>query len=277
MSWTHPDRPSRTIEASTGKVIEVRLATYAKDIGRVAGPLIADALGPHATPWDTPPDSSPHPVLGFGTSSVLTATFDEFIGYYLEGWLSMERANAFCLNEYVGIAFDEQGSLRHALNWGLFFPTDLPAERVIGPDGMANDPEAEAAAIEQQLAESGGIDLLVLPVEADGRVGFNEAGAPHDSPCRVTTLSDTLRTSLTASFGGVSNSVPARGTTLGLGSLKGGAVRSLLLVATGPEAGEVLARALTGTPDASLPLGFVQSFPGSCIVVADADASRGLP
>jgi len=276
MSWSHPERPQRTIQTASGKELELRIAENEIDLGSVAAPLIADALGAHATPWDTPPDSGPQPVLAFSASSVLTPTFDEFIGIYLEGWLSMERARVFCSSEFVGLGPDDAGSQRYMLNWGLLFPTDVPSDNVDCPNGGAVDPTAEASAYERRIVEAGGIDLLVLAVEADGRVAFNEPGAARDGACGVTALTDALRTSLAADFGGRSSQVPTEGLTIGLGTLAA-SVRGLLLVGSGVEAAPVLARALTKPADESQPLSFIQDFPGRCTLALDAEAARGLP
>ena len=276
MSWTHPERPLRTIQAPSGKAIELRIGEDAADVGRMAAPIIADALGPHATPWSTPPDQGPLPTLGFSASPVLTPAFDEFIGLYLEGYLAMDRARVFLSSEFVGLGPDDAGSQLYLLNWGLLFPTDQPSEAVFCPNPKAADPAAEAAAYEARIAELGGIDLMVLAVEPDGRVGFNEAGAPRDGACAVNPLSDALRTSLAADFGGSSASVPSEGLTMGLGTLCSN-VRRLLLVGCGAEAAATLARALTKPADESMPLSFIQDFPGTCMLALDAEAARGLP
>ncbi|MET3810698.1 6-phosphogluconolactonase/glucosamine-6-phosphate isomerase/deaminase [Arthrobacter sp. UYEF3] len=51
---------------------------------------------------------------------------------------------------------------------------DFKADTVHGLDGMAKDPEVEAAQYEARIAAAGGVDIQILGIGTDGHVGFNE-------------------------------------------------------------------------------------------------------
>jgi len=274
MTWSHADRPQRTIRTASGRELTLHVATDALDTGPVAAPFVADALGPQARPWETP-DEGRSPVLAVQASDSLVSTYDEIIGYFLEGWLSLERINVCGLCELVTLGGDDEGSCRHRLDWGLFFPTDVSRERVLSFDGRAGDPAAEAAACEARVRDAGGVDLLLLCAEADGRVGLGEPGGAGPDATRVVTLSADLRGRLAAGPGGDASTAPEAGLTLGLALLR--EARQVVVLACGRAEGAALGRALTQPADLEArPLSFLQDHEGDCVLVVDEDAAGAL-
>jgi glucosamine-6-phosphate deaminase len=144
-------------------------------------------------------------------------------------WLS------FNLDEYVGLAAADPRSFAAAMARQVVAPLELAPDRVLLPDGLAADPEAEARRYAAALAAAGGIGLQLLGLGLNGHVGFNEPPCGPEAVCRCLCLSATTRHQNAAAFGGDPGAVPERAITLGLAEIL--AAERIVLVVTGAAAG----------------------------------------
>jgi glucosamine-6-phosphate deaminase len=140
------------------------------------------------------------------------------------------------------------------------------------PDGMAEDLEAECAHYEQLIKESGGIDLQLLGIGLNGHLGFNEPPAAFQSRTRVENLSSVTRAQNAPLFPD-SRPVPRRAITMGVGTIL--QARQCLLLATGSEKAEVVAKAIEGPLSTAITASVLQNHP-ACTVVLDQAAAGGL-
>jgi glucosamine-6-phosphate deaminase len=137
------------------------------------------------------------------------------------------------------------------------------------PEGLADDPHAEAERYGAALGAAGGIGLQLLGLGLNGHVGFNEPPAAADSRCRCLDLSDSTRRQNAGAFGGDLAAVPARAITLGLAEIL--AARRILLVVTGAAKAPVLRALLRQPPGVELPASWLQGHP-QVEVIADRAA-----
>jgi glucosamine-6-phosphate deaminase len=213
----------------------------------------------------------PETVLGLPTGNTPRALYAELGRLHRQAGLSFARASAFALDEYVGIAPDHPGSFRRYLNEALYRQIDLPAERAHFPDGQSADLPAACARYEGEIADAGGIDLLILGLGADGHIAFNEPGSSFTSRTRVETLTEGTRSANRAAFD--PEPVPHQAVTIGVGTIL--EARRCLLLAFGPSKATAVAEMVEGSPNERLPASALQLHPHATVLIDDA-AARGL-
>lgn len=177
----------------------------------------------------------------------------------LGGWLS------FNLDEYVGLGPADAGSFAAAMRQHLAGPLGLAPAQLQLPDGLADDPPAEARRYAATIAAAGGIGVQLLGLGLNGHVGFNEPPCGPDAACRCVVLSAATRSQNAGAFGADPLAVPTRAITLGLAEIL--AARELLLVVTGSGKARVLRRLLQEPPNATLPASWLQHHPHLTLVV----------
>lgn len=211
-------------------------------------------------------------VLGVATGSSPLTTYAELGQRVASGSLSLAGCTAFMLDEYVGLAADHPERYRNVIERELVSRTDLPRDRVHGPDGLAADLPAACAAYEELITGAGGVDLQILGVGTDGHIAFNEPGSSLASRTRVKTLTRQTRQDNARFFGGDVGRVPLRCLTQGVGTILN--ARHLLLVATGRSKAEAIHRIVEGPITAMWPGSMLQLHPHVTVLIDDAAASR---
>ena len=239
--------------------MEVVIASSAAHVAVIAADAIERLLG-----------SSDRPALGLATGSSPLATYRELIARYESGTLSFARTRCFLLDEYVGLPAGHRESYRSFIRREFTDLIDLPVANIAGPDGNATDLEAASEQYEQQLAAEGGIDIQLLGIGTDGHIGFNEPMSSLGSRTRVKTLTLETRTANARFFDDDIDAVPRHALTQGIGTILG--ARHLILIATGAEKAESVARAVEGSLTASHPASALQLHPHATVLVDEAAA-----
>src|SRR5699024_7119102 len=85
------------------------------------------------------------PVLGLATGSSPLRIYDELAARHERQGLSFAHAQAFMLDEYVGIAADHPERYRNVIDTEIATRVDFAEEAVHGPDGSAEDLAAASA------------------------------------------------------------------------------------------------------------------------------------
>jgi glucosamine-6-phosphate deaminase len=216
--------------------------------------------------------AKPRCVLGLATGRTMVPLYDELVRLHRSEGLSFAAVTAFNLDEYVGVAGDEPGSLRRFMREQLEGRTDLRAEALRLPDGASPDPQGAARAYEAAIRAAGGIDLQLLGLGVNAHLGFNEPGSSLSSRTRVKTLSDET---LAANHGELPAAARERrlAITLGLGNVL--EARACVLLATGPAKAGAVAATIEGPLTASAPASVLQLHP-DVIAYVDEAAAAGL-
>ena len=168
----------------------------AREPGAVRGAVMEVVICPTPTPrqsWRRTPSSgccvaTPRPSSAWRRApapSVCTTSWPAGSG---TGTLTLRRARAFLLDEYVGLPRGHDQSYRSVIHRDLVSRVDLDPAHVLGPDGNATDLDRECAAYEDAIAGAGGVDLQLLGVGTDGHLAFNEPGSSLASRTRIKTL-----------------------------------------------------------------------------------------
>lgn len=124
---------------------------------------------------------------------------------------------------------------------------------------------------DEVIEARGGIDLAILSVGADCRIGFNQPGAEFLSATRVQKLSPATRRELAADFGGEEN-VPENGCTMGIKALVD--AREQIVLAFGEEKAEPVFNMLYGRNDSRFPAAFLQLAPDVTLYADPSAASK---
>src|SRR6478735_11204936 len=209
--------------------------------------------------------------LGLATGSSPLSVYQELIRRHREENLTFKHAQAFLLDEYVGLPPSHPQSYAHVIRVEFTDHIDIDPSRVHGPDGVADDIFSAAAQYDALITESGPVDVQLLGIGANGHIGFNEPGSSLGSRTRIKTLTEQTRHDNARFFTGIDN-VPRHVITQGLGTIS--AARHLVLIATGSHKAEAIAAAGEGPLTASCPGSVLQLHPHVTVVVDDAAAAR---
>ncbi|WP_185465041.1 glucosamine-6-phosphate deaminase [Synechococcus sp. BSA11S] len=214
--------------------------------------------------------AAPARPLGLATGRTMEPVYDALVKRLLA--LSPQRLKAlqvgwrsFNLDEYIGLGPTDSGSFALEMSRQLVRPLGLEPGCVRLPDGLAEDPSAEASRYAAAVRAAGGIGLQLLGLGSNGHVGFNEPPCGPEAPCRSVELSAATRSHNAVAFAGNPSRVPAGAITLGLEQILG-AERILLVVSGSAKAG-ILARLLREPPGPSLPASWLQGHPGLHLIV----------
>lgn len=183
-----------------------------------------------------------------------------------ERGVSLRGARYFAVCEFEGIDPHDAHSVRRSLEEAFFSGTDADEGKLYVPD--AADPAACDALIER----AGGIDLVLLGIGDNARVGFNEPATLFNTHTHVQKLTDKTIRELAPLFGGEED-VPQRGVTMGFRELC--AAREIVVIALGERKQKALFHMLYGRDDSVYPAAFLQ-IPPNVTVYADPEAAKLL-
>lgn len=212
------------------------------------------------------------PVIGLATGSSPLRIYDELTTRHKNEGLSFAHAQAFMLDEYVGIADDHPQRYRNVIDAEIATRVDFAEGAVHGPEGSADDLAAASADYEREIAEAGGIDLQILGIGSDGHIAFNEPGSSLASRTRVKSLTHQTRLDNARFFDGDVEQVPKLCLTQGLGTIM--EAKHLVLVATGGNKAEAVHQMVEGPISAMWPATVLQMHPHVTVMLDDAAASR---
>ncbi|MGM0698122.1 MAG: glucosamine-6-phosphate deaminase [Actinomycetota bacterium] len=212
------------------------------------------------------------PVIGLATGSSPLRIYDELTTRHKNEGLSFAHAQAFMLDEYVGIADDHPQRYRNVIDAEIATRVDFAEGAVHGPEGSADDLAAASADYEHEIAEAGGIDLQILGIGSDGHIAFNEPGSSLASRTRVKSLTHQTRLDNARFFDGDVEQVPKLCLTQGLGTIM--EAKHLVLVATGGNKAEAVHQMVEGPISAMWPATVLQMHPHVTVMLDDAAASR---
>jgi glucosamine-6-phosphate deaminase len=241
--------------------MEVVISTAPDETGKLAADAISELLR-----------RQPDAVLGVATGSSPLIIYDELGRRVAQGSLSLARAHAFMLDEYVGLPADHPQRYRNVIREQFIDKVDIDPKQVYGPDGLADDLAGACEAYERAIADTGGIDLQILGIGTDGHIAFNEPGSSLASRTRIKTLTSQTRRDNARFFGGDMDAVPQHCLTQGIGTIL--EARHLVLVASGRRKAEAVHQLVEGPISAMWPATALQLHPHVTVLLDTAAASR---
>ncbi|WIK65071.1 glucosamine-6-phosphate deaminase [Gleimia hominis] len=218
---------------------------------------------------------NPDATLGVATGSTPEYLYDYLRQAHAAGTLSLERAKAFALDEYVGLPDDHPQTYRNVLRRELVGndKTGLREDYLFTPGlaAPADDPTVTADQYDAAI-EATGVDLQILGLGADGHIGFNEPGDSLVSRTHAEVLApDTIRDNARF-FNGDETAVPKKCITQGLGTIMD--AKALVLLAFGKQKAEAVHQLIEGPVSARWPVTILQTHPEVTVLLDDAAASN---
>ena len=204
-----------------------------EEIARAAADLYTNLLA-----------KKPNAVLGLATGSSPVPVYDELIRRYEEGEVSFKDAQAFLLDEYVGLPEDHPEGYRNFIQRVFASKVDFAPGAVNGPNGTAPNPKRAANDYEEKIVQSGGVDLQILGIGTDGHIGFNEPGGSLSSTTHTQVLTEQTRKDNARFFDDDIDLVPRYCITQGLATI--GRAKAVVLVAQGEQKADAIAALAEG-------------------------------
>ena len=225
--------------------MKIRVFEDAEDLGRAVANRIANQV-----------KKNPGAVLGLATGGTPLATYAELRRMHAAGVIDFSLVITFNLDEFAGIDASHPGSFRRYMELKLFDSVNLDPRRIHFLNGAATDLDAECVRYEEAIASTGGIDLQLLGIGANGHIGFNEPDDTLAARTHRVRLHDQTRRDNAALFGGNPSQVPREALSMGMGTILKS--RAVVLMATGARKARCIELAVNGPITTRLPASFLQ-------------------
>jgi glucosamine-6-phosphate deaminase len=225
----------------------VTCESYPSELALAAalGRRIVDAIG-----------RQPDIVLGLPTGRTPLALYAELVRITQVEHVDWSHVRTFNLDEFVGLGATDGGSYRRFMDARLFNHVNIDRRNIHFLDGRATDLVAECERYERDIAVSGGIDLQILGIGANGHIGFNEPADQLAARTHIATLDEPTRAANALWFDGDFTRVPRQALTMGMATIL--SADTIVLIATGESKTEAVAAMLEGGVTTRIPASFLQ-------------------
>ncbi len=215
----------------------------------------------------------PDSVLGLATGSTPIGAYRQLVEWHNKGDLDFSEVTTVNLDEYRGLAKDNDQSYYYFMHEHLFNHVNIQKGRSFLPDGTEPDSEKACRDYDEAIRQAGGIDLQLLGLGNNGHIGFNE---PADHFPKQTHCVDLTPSTIEANkrFFERAEDVPRQAYTMGIGTIM--SAEKVLLVVSGAGKAKILRDALCGPVTPEVPASILQ-FHKNLFVVADEAALSEMP
>ncbi len=210
-------------------------------------------------------------VLASGSSQV------GFLGELSGMGLNFSLAKFFNLDEYFGLRPDHPQSFNLFLRRNFLNLINADPKNVHLLSGLIDKGKVSSYCrdYEKLIAESGGLDLVILGIgRRTGHIAFNEPGSPFNSTTRLVKLSGETIHDNSRFFSAMSD-VPEYAISMGISTIM--SARMIMLLASGKEKADILAKALQGPVTEQVPASILQRHQNAIIISDEAAASKLKP
>lgn len=215
----------------------------------------------------------PDSILGLATGSTPLGMYQELIRMNREGEITFRDVCTFNLDEYIGIPKDHEQSYHTFMQKNFFSHIDINKENThlpfLGKEQLSDEDEV-CRAYDALIEEKGGIDLQILGIGPNGHIGFNEPASALEAGTHIVELAQETREANSRFFNSIEE-VPTHAITMGVGSILKS--KAILLLASGKNKAEVVARMFSGEVDTQLPASLLQVHPNVTVIVDREAAS----
>lgn len=195
-------------------------------------------------------------VLSLAPGRSTRDVFAELVRMHKEEGLSFQNVVFFDLFEYYPLADNRSGN--HAqLKSQLLDRVDIRPENIhLIPWDMSKEEILPFCRdYEQDIADAGGLDFMLLGIGRSGNIGFNEPGSSFNSSTRLVLLDNNSKEDAKIMFGSL-DQVPVSAVTMGVETIL--KAREIMLVAWGEHKSQVVREAIEQRYDVSRPASALQ-------------------
>ena len=215
----------------------------------------------------------PDSVLGLATGSSPIGTYDQLVDWYDKGDLDFSQVRSVNLDEYRGLDRENDQSYYYFMHKHLFDRVNINVDNTNVPDGTEPDAEKECKRYEELIRSYGGVDLQLLGLGHNGHIGFNEPAASFAPETHCVDLTEST-IEANKRFFASADDVPRQAYTMGIGTIM--RARKILVVVSGEDKAEIVAKAFFGEVIPEVPASILQFHP-DVTIVADAAALSKIP
>lgn len=215
----------------------------------------------------------PNAVLGLATGSTMKPVYANLVQFLQQNPVDVSQLTTFNLDEYLGLSGEHAQSYNYFMCEHLFNRLGSPIGRFNLPDGLAEDIESACQAYSDVIKVMGGLDLQLLGIGSNGHIGFNEPYTSFASRTHQVELSEQTRIDNSRFFTDKSQ-MPTHAITLGIQDILD--AKEVLLVATGSNKAEIMAKVFHSEIDEALPASALKKHKNVTIIL-DKDAAALLP
>ncbi|MGN1266574.1 MAG: glucosamine-6-phosphate deaminase [Dorea sp.] len=212
--------------------------------------------------------AKPNCILGLATGSSPVGTYQNLIKAYENGDLDFSNVTSINLDEYKGLSPENDQSYRYFMNKNLFDHINIDKNNTYVPNGLEPDAEKACSEYNELIANCAGIDLQLLGLGPNGHIGFNE---PDSIFIAGTHCVDLTESTIEANkrFFESADDVPRQAYTMGIQNIM--SAKKIVVVVSGANKAESLAKAINGPIDPQVPASILQLH-NDVIIVADEAA-----
>ncbi len=189
-------------------------------------------------------------VLGLATGRSPRGVYSRLTGLYKKGEMDFCKVVTFNLDEYLGLRKNHPQSFAYYMDEHLFRHVNIDRKNIHRLSGRPEDVESHCRDYEEAIRAAGGIDIQILGIGRNGHIGFNEPGSSLASRTRIKTLTQSPLEANAPLFKS-KEEVPRYSLTMGIGTILD--ARMLVLLASGRDKAEAIARTVEGPVTASVP------------------------
>lgn len=186
----------------------------------------------------------PHCVLGLATGSTPIGIYEQLVEWYKKGDLDFSEVTTLNLDEYKGIARENEQSYYYFMNEKLFSKVNINPERTFLPDGMEPDSGKACADYNRIIEEAGGVDLQLLGLGHNGHIGFNEPGMAFEAQTHCVNLTESTMKANQRFFASA-DEVPRQAYTMGIKTIM--QAKKIVVVVSGEDKAKIVKEAFLGT------------------------------
>lgn len=208
--------------------------------------------------------------LGLATGSTPMELYSMLVAATQAGEVSFKAVRTYNLDEYLGLGADHHQSYAYFMQKNLFDGIDILPENTHVPVGV-DDISQAAVSYEALLRDSGGIDLQILGLGANGHIGFNEPGPELSNQTFKVTLDEVTRID-NARFFNHLDEVPREAITMGVGSIM--RAEKILLMASGSGKADAIYKTVAGPITTQVPASLLQLHRDITVLLDEAAAAQ---
>ncbi len=214
----------------------------------------------------------PKCVLGLATGSTPLGIYEQLIEWYKKGDLDFSEVTTINLDEYKGLAPDNEQSYRYFMNTNLFDHINIDKDKTFVPDGLEMDSKKACSDYNQTILNSGGVDLQLLGLGNNGHIGFNEPDEAFEKETHCVKLSDSTVEANARFFDNVED-VPKEAYTMGIKSIM--QAKKIVIVVNGEKKAKIVKEAFFGPVTPKVPASVLQLH-NDVTLVGDEEALKLL-
>lgn len=210
----------------------------------------------------------PKCVLGLATGSTPLGIYAQLIDWYKKGDLDFSEVQTINLDEYKGLAPDNDQSYRYFMNQNLFYHINIDMANTYVPDGLEMDREKACNDYNNIILSSGGVDMQLLGLGNNGHIGFNEPGEAFEKMTHCVKLTESTVQANSRFFETI-DEVPKEAYTMGIKSIM--QAKKIVVVVNGSGKAQIVKDAFFGPVTPKVPASVLQLH-NDVTLVGDAEA-----